>query len=366
MSNTYEGKICPRGHGTTRYKSSHTCVTCTRNRSAARRGDALGQHAAPEGFHIRGTSTLVREDGSVALRWVKTQIDADHRAQALLDAFATMTAEIEPVRRVDSPPSGDDSLLCVYPMGDPHIGMYAWVEECGESFDLAIAEANLCASVDRLVETAPPSERALIVNLGDFFHSDSSANRTARSNHALDVDTRWAKVLRTGVEVMCRTIDRALEKHARVTVDNVIGNHDDHSSQMLSICLAQRYRDNDRVEIVTSPSKFHYHRFGDVLIGTTHGDTCRPNQLESIMAHDRADDWGATKGNRYWYTGHVHHESVKEYPGCIVETFRTLAPRDAWHSAAGYRSGRDMRLDVMHSRYGLVDRHIVGIRRLRA
>ena len=91
-------------------------------------------------------------------------------------------------------------------------------------------------------------------------------------------------------------------------------------------------------------------------IASTHGDQARPDQLPSVMAADRPEDWGLTK-HRYWYVGHVHHKSVKEHPGCVVETFRTLAARDAWHDGKGYRAGRDMCLIVHHRQHGEVERH---------
>jgi hypothetical protein len=41
----------------------------------------------------------------------------------------------------------------------------------------------------------------------------------------------------------------------------------------------------------------------------------------------------------------------------VVEAFRTLAARDAWHAGQGYRAGRDMRLLVHHKDFGEVERH---------
>jgi hypothetical protein len=57
---------------------------------------------------------------------------------------------------------------------------------------------------------------------------------------------------------------------------------------------------------------------------------------------------------------------VKEFPGVVVESFRTLAPKDAWHHGSGYRAGRDMRLDIYHREHGLINRHIVGVRQVRS
>lgn len=328
----------------------------------------------PAGYRVKGVSTFYGRDGDIRGQWVKSAADPENKVAALLEAVA---AAMEPLRGVIDPtpapataresiqgyPACD--LLNVIPMGDPHFGMFAWAAETGDNFDLKIAERDLIDAVDHLVELAPPADECLIINLGDFYHSDNSSNQTARSHNALDVDGRWAKVLKIGVNAMRRCIERALERHARVRVICEIGNHDDHSSQMLALCLASCYEREPRVNIDTSPAKFHWHRFGKNLIGTTHGDTVKAERLGAIMANDRARDWGETL-HRRWYTGHVHHDSLKEFPGVIVESFRTLAARDAWHSGAGYRSGRDLKLDVLHREHGQITRHIIGVPQLRA
>ncbi len=347
-------------------KAAHARIKRLRNR-AAKRGfspDHGMTHTVPEGFHVKGVSTLYGPDGEVKGQWVKSQIDQENRLKALAEAVQELA---EPFRGLANPAKlpkiSNSDLLCVYPMGDPHLGMFSWAMETGQDFDLKIAEANLVAAVDHLVKIAPPAEQALIINLGDFFHSDSQENRTARSGHALDVDSRWSKVLSVGIRTMRRCIDKALAKHATVRVVCEIGNHDDHSAIMLALCLAQYYEREKRVTIDTSPAKFHWHRFGLNLLGITHGNGIKADKLPGIMACDRAKDWGETEF-RYWYCGHVHHDSAKEFPGVIVETFRTLAARDAWHHASGYRAGRDMKVDVFHRDYGRVDRHCVGVRQL--
>lgn len=281
------------------------------------------------------------------------------------DGLASLVAGLaEPLRGladpVPEPPRADRDLLAVYPMGDPHVGMYAWAQETGASFDLDIAERDLVRATKQLVQLAPPAHQALVVDLGDFFHADDQSNETKRGKHQLDVDSRWAKVLRTGVRIMATLVDLALTKHKRVKVICARGNHDDHSAIVLATCLEQRYLRDPRVEVDTSPAKYHYHRFGRCLLGVTHGDTARYPQLPGIMACDRPEDWAAT-AYRYWLTGHVHHDRVMEFPGCLVESFRTLAPRDAWHAAQGYRAGRDMKLDVYHRELGRVTRHVVPV-----
>ncbi len=317
----------------------------------------------PEGFGVKGTSTLYDADGNVRAKWVKTNRQGTDKFQAFRDAMATIadkwTGLADPAI---IPDMLDDDLLAVYPMGDPHIGMFGWAAETGNDFDLKIAEHNLYTAVDHLVDLAPAAEHALVVNVGDFFHADNRASTTT-SGTPVDSDGRWPKVLSVGIRLMRRVIDRALTKHKHVTVINEIGNHDWHGSIMLSICLAQYYEREPRVTIDTSPAKFHWHRFGNNLIGVTHGDTAKLADLGEIMSCDRAQDWGETM-HRYWLTGHIHHDTVKELRGCTVESFRTLAPGDAWHRGKGYRSGRDMKVLVFHREHGQINRHVVGINQI--
>jgi DNA repair exonuclease SbcCD nuclease subunit len=136
----------------------------------------------------------------------------------------------------------------------------------------------------------------------------------------------------------------------------VPGNHDPHAYLSVAGPIAAYFDSDPRVEVDLSPSKHWFYRFGNVLIGATHGDTAKVDKLLGVMAVDRATDWGQTL-HRYWYLGHVHHQSVHELAGVTCESFRTLAAKDAYAHSYGYRAGRDMRLIVHHREHGEIERH---------
>lgn len=346
------------------------CKACCKLAKVEARGGWSPEHdmtkIVPDGFRVRGVSTLYDGDGVKRAQWVKSVAEQDDPVAALLEALKYLPDDF--AGRHDPVPSPtepcDDDLLCIYPFGDPHFGMYAWADETGENFDLKIAERDLVTAVDHLVELAPRAKTGIVVSLGDFSHSDGHSGTTTAGTR-VDVDSRWPKVLATMIRAMRRCIDRALEKHETVHVISASGNHDELTALVLAVCLAQYYERDPRVIVNTSPAKFYWHRFGKCLIGVHHGDKTKPADLPAVMACDRAKDWGETE-HRKWYCGHVHHESVKEYPGVRVETYRTLAPKDAWHAGQGYRSGRDLRLEIWHREDGEVQRHIVGIRQVRS
>jgi hypothetical protein len=321
----------------------------------------------PDGYQIKGTSTLYDQDGEVKMEWVKTSIDAERQKEMFKEAIEGMCDDLP---RLDPTPSkiGDinENLMSVIPFGDPHFGMYAWAEETGrDDFDTDIAKKDLCAAVDYLISQSPPSPKCIIANLGDFFHADNLAGMTSRSGNVLDMDTRLPRVIRIGVSAMRQAIESALTRHEVVVVINAIGNHDEMLSMVMSIMLSNIYENEPRVIINDAPTRRHYVKHGKVLIGVTHGDRTKDRDLPGIMAAERAEEWGQT-AHRYFYRGHHHHSEKNEFPGCVVEQFRTLAPSDSWHAAGGYMAGRDMNLIVHHKEYGEMQRSICSIDMLRS
>lgn len=304
----------------------------------------------PENHVVKGVSALVDPNGQVIQQWIKTRQDtrlADVTT-ALRETFAAYEghATLPP-----APTVTDADMVTVYPIGDHHLGLYGWGEETGDDdYDLATGEKLLTDVMGELVERAPPSETGVVLNLGDFFHSDSNENRTRRSGVPLDVDTRYPKVLRVGVNLLIHCVQMALQKHSKVIVRCLPGNHDPYAALALSVALSCFFKHNPRVEVDTSASPFWKFRFGRVLMVATHGDMAKPADMPGLTASRWPQDWGETD-YRYAYLGHVHHRSVGggELSGLVWETFQVLPPKDAWHAASGYTSGRSM-VAITHHR----------------
>lgn len=337
--------------------------TYRRHRSALARSGFSPQHdmthLVPEGFKVKGVSTYYDKDGKPRGQWVKSSEDREAQYALMLAAIEAMASEMPQYLPVVPPGETNDALMAVYPVGDAHIGMRAWGEETqAENWDMEIAERIQCGAMAALVETAPPAERAVIINLGDWLHADNMEGMTSRSGHVMDLDGRYAKMISVGMKVMRQCIQSALEKHARVEVINVVGNHDDTGALWMSVALRHTYENDPRVHIHDAPSAFHYIEFGKTLIGCHHGHSCKAERLPGVMAADQAQAWGRTE-HRYWYLGHVHHQSVKEYAGVTVESFNTLTAKDAYAAFGGYRARQNMKCLVIHKEFGEVSRHTV-------
>lgn len=336
-----------------------------RNRlDAARRrakSDDLADHIVKpdpviDGFGVSKVSTLYGPDGDVRAQWVQQRPEAQETYDRMRDAVEALASQLHGIAEpIIAPSHTDDDMMVIYPLGDPHFGLYAYAEETGDDFDLDIAERITCRAIDRLVNSVPNASTAMLLNLGDAFHADDSSNQTPSSHNTLDVDTRFAKVAQVTLRAMSYCVRRLLEKHDQVIVWNMAGNHDPHSALWLALCMDSYFHNDPRVTVDLSPSLYKFHRFGKVLIGAHHGHGAKSADLPLLMAADRPEDWGATK-YRHWMCGHIHHWTAKEHPGVIVETFRTLAGKDAWHAGKGYRSGRDMNAICFHREFGEIQR----------
>jgi len=319
-------------------------------------------HVLPESLMLKGTSTLYHQEKGQVLQWVKTKADEEEQARIILegirDALEEYRGKSEPIEHMGY---DTDDVLHTLVMGDPHFGMLSHKDETKiDDFDSEIAYNIMQSAVDYLVQGAPASREALFINVGDALHTDDSTNRTRRSGAQLDVASRYYRIIKVFVWSMIHAIERLLKKHKIVTVINAAGNHDPDSTQWIQLSLSLYFDNNPRVNVVMDPGHYQKYTFGEVLLGVTHGDGAKMDDLPGIMAHLWAKDWGQSR-HRHWLTGHIHHKVVKEYTGCRVESFNTMAPSDAWHARSGYYAAREMHSLIFHKQHGLVARNICPV-----
>lgn len=321
-------------------------------------------YKVPEGQTLKGVSTLRDAEGNKVLEWTKTDKDLDKQRDIVVQVAEALKEELPKIDPIKSPEYFNEDLMTVIPMGDPHIGLYCWAEEVGESFDLDIAKKDLCGAVEHLVNSGPSCKRCIIINLGDFFHADNMSGITSRSGHTLDMASRLPHMVKIGVSALRYCIEKAVEKHEIVEIINIPGNHDDVLGFVLSIMLANIYENDPRILVHDQPKTRFYIEHGKVLIGATHGHETKHKDLPGIMATEKPKAWGRTKF-RYYYQGHFHHDKRIEMNGCMIEQFRTLAPSDSYSYSRGYLSGNDMKSILHHKEYGEVGRTICSIEMLR-
>ena len=319
--------------------------------------------AVPPGLQVKGTSTFFAH-GNPTHQWVKTKEEelsleqltehfeeAIEKRPAIKPLSAASCAKRPHLRRPD--------ILPTLFIPEPHLGMLAWANECGENYDLDIAEELLLRSADYLLDAAAPNgtDQMLIMDPGDFFHYSGRKPETEQSKHHLSSDGRWQKTIEAGVRIFTEIVARAAARCKKLDVVRVRGNHDPDWSFWLDVCLRSHFRNSKHIEINTDPTKAKMVEFGQTMMMIDHGDLKKDRDLGEFMANEWPEVWGRTK-YRYVWTGHIHHRDAKEHRGYQWESVNSIAAKDDYHADNKYQSLRSMMLVKYHRQWGEVGREI--------
>lgn len=322
-------------------------------------------HPVPDGYMVKGASTLYREDGSVAAQWIKSTVDDVRREEMMREAFAAFGTKIPREKPRPAPARTVADLCNVYVLTDFHLGMLAWGEETGADWDIGIAESTLVDWFAAAIAQAPAAELAVFGQLGDFLHFDGMDAVTPASKHLLDADTRFQKLVRVAIRAIRRVIGMLLVKHQRVHVLMAEGNHDPVSSIWLREWLASSFEDDPRVIVDTSPDPYYCVEWGKTALFFHHGHKRKPGDIDTVFAAKFREVFGRTQ-HAYAHMGHMHHIDVKETNLMVVEQHRTLAAPDAYAARGGWMSGRDATVVTYSKAHGEVSRCRISSKMLEA
>lgn len=313
----------------------------------------------PDGFHLKGTSTLYDEFGKPKLQWVKSSINHERQAELMREAVSALSVEIVPEIAVKAPAHTLDQLLNCYVITDYHLGMNSWGEETGGDWDMKIAEDLLVSWFGAAIAQAPDSRSAVFSQLGDFLHWDGISAVTPTSGHIVDADTRFQKVVRVAIGVIRRITSMLLAKHERVVLLMAEGNHDLASSMWLRELFAALYENEPRIEVITRPDPYYCLEHGLTSLFFHHGHKKRIDSLETVFIAKFREVFGRTRFS-YAHTGHLHHNVLRETNTMQLEQHRTLAAPDSHASRGGWISGRDAKVITYHSKFGEVGRTTIS------
>lgn len=312
--------------------------------------------AARQAVNTNMTPTLAwaktkNEDGtsySVLLR--PDTVDED-----VVDRIREAVEGIEPAAPVAAPEYVMEDMASLYLIADAHIGMMAWGHETGEDYSTKKAAGRVKEWVARCVEASPPSETAIILDVGDYTHANDATNMTQRSKHVLDVDTRHFRTMDLAIDALGAAIESARAKHRKVIVRILPGNHNPDAYLCVLFAIAERYRDEPRVEVQKVPGEFFVWQFGEVMIAAHHGDKAKAAQIVHFVADEYAKIWGQTK-HRFLFTGHLHHHKSQDIGGMKWEQLRATTARDNFATSHAFCARAQMQAITFHRQHGEAQR----------
>ena len=257
--------------------------------------------------------------------------------------------------RIKYPKQTNGHLLVVDP-ADVHIGKLASAFETGEDYDSQTAVARVIEGVHGILQKAEgfKVDQILFVAGNDILHIDTP-RRTTTSGTPQDTDGMWYENFLTAKKLYIHILELLMET-APVHFCFNPSNHDYTNGFFLADVIQSWFNQCEMISFDCSISHRKYYRYFNNLIGMTHGDGAKFNDLPLLMAQESPLNWSETK-HRYVYTHHVHHKVAKDYIGVTVESLRSPSGTDSWHHRNGYQHSPKAIEGFLHSKqYGQVAR----------
>jgi len=246
-------------------------------------------------------------------------------------------------------------LLVIDP-ADIHIGKLAESFESGESYDVQVAVKRVLDGVKGIIKKAKgfDIDQILLVAGNDILHIDTP-RRTTTSGTPQDTSGMWYSNFLMAKQLYVEIVELLTQISPVHFVFNP-SNHDYMSGFFLADVIQSWFRLNNSVTFDCSISHRKYYKYGKSLIGTTHGDGAKWDNLPLLMAQEAPKEWAKTE-HRYVYTHHVHHKIAKDMIGVTIESLRSPSATDGWHHRKGYQHApKAIEGFIHHPQHGQVAR----------
>jgi len=314
-------------------------------------------HTVPEGFVLRGVSTLYNDEGKPVSQWVKSASDKEAQFQMMIERIELACEGIKPWKPVKTPKVVEDDLLSLLVITDFHLGSYCWGQETSEDYDTNMARDLFLSSVKEMIDSTPKSKIGMLCNLGDFLHWDGLEQLTPSGKNLLEGDSRYSRIVDIAMTVMDEAVRMMLKKYEKVVFVCAEGNHDIAGSIWLRKFIRKLYANEPRLEVIDNDFPYYAYRHGETMLCFHHGHKAKMGSLPKVFASEPRfrEDWGKSK-IAYIHSGHYHHERLLEDAGAITEQHPTLASRDSYATRLGLMSQRGAKVITYDAADGEVAR----------
>jgi len=243
----------------------------------------------------------------------------------------------------------NDSYLLVLDPADIHIGKLCSAFESGETYNNQVAVKRVLDGVRGILQKVSSFkiDKILFIGGNDILHIDSP-RRLTTSGTPQDTDGMWhtnfliAKQLYVDVLEILLTV-------ADVHFTFNPSNHDYTNGFFLANVIETYFKNCENITFDCSIMHRKGFQYYDNLIGTTHGEGAKQQDLPLLMAVEFSKEWSETK-HRYVYTHHVHHKTSKDYAGITIESLRSPSGTDSWHHRNGYQHAKKAVEGFLHSK----------------
>lgn len=245
-----------------------------------------------------------------------------------------------------------DKLLLI-DISDLHLNLQASMYTTGNEYNCDIAEEVFFYVInDVLSRTQHYSFNKIIFTIGgDALNSDNllgtTTKGTLQSNdlHLFDAYNRLH-------DMTIRAIDM-LKDIAPVDVIHISSNHDFTSSWKLAKSIQAWFRNDDSVNVDTSPLPRKYVVFGKTLFVFAHDANVK--ELPSLVSDEAREFWSDVAFCEVLLQ-HLHSEQVlMEKHNMRIQRLPTISAKSEWSVGKGYGSRRQCKSFIYDKEDGLTD-----------
>lgn len=305
------------------------------------------------GVDVNSVKSFWYKDKQMSINVKKdASTDLNDLAKQLIEDMKEYSPSYEQITRT---PCKDPHLLVIDP-ADIHIGKLATSFETGEDYNNQIAVKRVKEGVQGLLDKSSGFNinKILFIIGNDILHIDSPKRQTTAGTPQ-DTDGMWYNNFLLAKQLYVDIIEMLLQV-ADVHVQYDPSNHDYTHGFFLADTIKTWFRTCKNITFNTSISHRKYFIYGRNLIGTTHGDGAKEQDLPLLMAQEAPIEWSLSK-HRYIYTHHIHHKKSKDYGSVCIESLRSPSGTDSWHHRNGYAfSPKAVEAFIHHPEFGQVCR----------
>lgn len=309
---------------------------------------ALSEACEERGIDISTVGMAWSKDKKWSIQFRPNKDEGPSFDQMLQDHISEVKQHTFKYEKIIRTNDSDGCLLVVDP-ADVHIGKLASSFETGEDYNSQIAVQRVKSGVEGILKKASGFniEKILFVAGNDILHIDTP-RRTTTSGTPQDTDGMWYDNFLIAKKLYIDVLD-TLIKVADVHFMYNPSNHDYQSGFFLADSISSWYKECENITFDTSIAHRKYYKYHNNLIGTTHGDGAKTQDLPLLMAQESGKDWSDAT-NRYVYIHHIHHKMSKDFIGVTVEALRSPSGTDAWHHRKGYQHAPKAVEGFIHSK----------------
>ena len=276
--------------------------------------------------------------------------------------------------------------LVLLSLADIHFLKLCVKSETGYEYNRKEARRRVLQGVQNLLNEINLKQvgRFLFVLGNDILHVDN-AKKTTTAGTGQDVDGSIFQGFADAKESMVDAIN-ILSEHAPVDLIHCMSNHDWTMGWALSQCVGEHFLNNKNVTSTPyslSESHRKYYKYGQNLLGLSHGDGAKEEKLYGLMVKEARAHISSSR-NLYWILHHMHHkirksrgangafQIEKDHVGMttvkigtphiqgediMIEYVRTPSPPDGWHDRKGYSNRQAAECYIFDPDQGMKTRH---------